>query len=1723
MKQIYLLILTFCLCTFGSLGNPEGTKELNTNGAASTILYLCNDFATHCNSANGQRSQFATYDATQSAPDNDRLYFTIANGSEAVYMGFKGTALTGNPARHIVYQIREKITGNIVQAELPLPTAGAGFISTFTQAELGPNQLIPLPPFNGYDAVIFTPPGAGTYYIEFSVRRNDNSQIYVGTFSLDLIDLTVANVPTLTAKPGRVYSKAWQFSESNRYYSTNYIISDDSIVTSAAFSNMQGGAWVQYCNQTGCGTTNWITDRKSLYHLQALYPQYKIFVNSPDPALFPPATTLGQIVSPPPWGDRFCNTGHILFHIHVNKPGNVELQMSFSGGYVTRLMNQPVVVGENLFDWDGLDGTIPTGVPVPNNITVTFTIKYINGLTNLPLYDVEGNQSGFTIALVAPAGASPAVFWDDTNISGGTNNSNPPGCVTPPCHSWSGTVPNGGWGNLNTVNTWWYNVSTTTSPAIITQFRIPQTLVFQQTPPFSFCENTSGHIFSVATDPNTDIYHFSYTPAAGVTITQATPGSNSITIDFGPGATSGTLSVYGSNTNCASNGPTSSVAITIVPLPLPVITGPASVCAGSTGNLYSTQTGKTNYQWSVSPGGFITSGGGTADHTAMVTWNTPGAGSVSVNFTDNGCTATNPVSYPVTVHSLPVPVITGVNVTCVNSTGNVYTTATGKINYVWNISAGGTITSGGTSTDNSITVSWSSAGPQMITVNYTEPATGCTAASPFIFNINVQALTVPTIFGLNDVCIGIPGMVYSTESGQANYIWTVSAGGLITGGGTSTDNTITITWNTTGAQQITVTYINPITGCNVATPTIYPVNVKPLPVPAISGNAALCSGSTGITYTTQSGQGSYVWGVSAGAAITAGGGTNDSYITVNWNAAGAQSISVNYNDAITGCTATAPVIYPVTVYPLPVPSNTGNTDLCEGTTGIVYTTEAGKLAYAWVVSAGGTATSGGGPADHTVTVTWHTAGAQTVSVEYTNNVTNCVSATPTVLNVTVKPLPFPGITGSNDLCSGSAGNVYTTDPGKLNYIWTVSPGGTITAGGGAANSTITVTWNTPGSKTVTVNYTDNITGCTAVAPTSFSVNVKPLPIPALSGPASACINTSGPVFTTDAGMNSYQWSIVPPSAGTITSGSGTNTVNVTWTQLGIHAITINYIHNITGCTAPAPTSQNVLVNTLPVPAIAGAGTICSGIPTTYTTQTGVSNYIWTVSAGGTIVSGGNVADPSVTVNWTTPGANSVSVNYTVGTGCTAGSPTVYPVTVNQSTPPVVTSPVNPICETYSTSYTVQAGMTGYTWAISTGGTFISPITGNSVAVLWNTAGARYIDVNFTNGFGCTPSAPTRYNVTVNALPVTTISQGPGPACQAAAHMYQVPPDPSCTFTWSVIPAGNGLISAGQGTAVATIDWVNAGNCTVSVTGTNNTTGCFSSGTFPVTVHPAPAPSFTACFDLKTTSTAKKFTLRGGTPYLPVQGVYSGNRVSYNAGSGYFEFDPFGASAGNYPVIYTFTNNYGCVTSTPAVTITVVNSSFSCGGDLTDVRDGKKYRTSTIGGRCWMKENLAYGTILSPESVPQTDNCIPEKYCLASDATCSAYGGLYQWNELMAYSSTSANQGLCPPEWHVPTETEWQTLITSITTGITPPADGVAGSFIKDIFLNPGFLALTKGIYYLNNTWSFATGSPTGTLYWTSTPGGSGRNIARGVNSINPSTSKYAGSRENAFSVRCVKD
>ncbi len=52
----------------------------------------------------------------------------------------------------------------------------------------------------------------------------------------------------------------------------------------------------------------------------------------------------------------------------------------------------------------------------------------------------------------------------------------------------------------------------------------------------------------------------------------------------------------------------------------------------------------------------------------------------------------------------------------------------------------------------------------------------------------------------------------------------------------------------------------------------------------------------------------------------------------------------------------------------------------------------------------------------------------------------------------------------------------------------------------------------------------------------------------------------------------------------------------------------------------------------------------------------------------------------------------------------------------------------------------------------------------------------------------------------------------------------------------------------------------------------------------------------------------------------------------------------------------------------------------------------------------------------------------EKYCYNNDTNiCATDGGLYQWNEMMQYSTSGGVQGICPTGWHLPTDSEWKTL------------------------------------------------------------------------------------------------
>ena len=539
-------------------------------------------------------------------------------------------------------------------------------------------------------------------------------------------------------------------------------------------------------------------------------------------------------------------------------------------------------------------------------------------------------------------------------------------------------------------------------------------------------------------------------------------------------------------------------------------------------------------------------------------------GNVSVIETNGACTVVNIVK-PVTVNARPVPTLNGPAQACVTSTGHIYTTEVGMTNYVWTVSAGGTITGGGTATDNSVTVTWNTTGVRTVSVNYTN-ASGCTAAVPTEKSVNVYPLPVPAITGNAVPCLNAPGNVYTTEPGMTNYVWTVSGGATITSGGGPANNTITITWNTLGAQSVSVNYTNGNL-CTAAAPTLFAVDVRPLPVPVIAGPTPVCRNSTGNVYSTHAGMTGYVWTVSAGGVITAGGTGNNS-VTVTWTTAGAQSVSVSYTNA-EGCTSAAPTVYPVLVNPLPVPVIAGPVSACLNSTGNVYSTAPLMTNYTWVISAGGTVTAGGTPTDNTVTVTWTTTGPKTVSVVYTDG-NGCTAASPTIYPVTINSLPIPTISGAAAACVTSTGNVYVTEPGMTNYTWAVSAGGFISAGGGIADNSVTITWNVAAPQTVSVNYS-NANGCTAATPTVKPITISPLPVPTITGPAAPCITSAGNVYTTEAGMNNYVWTV--SAGGTITGGGGAinNTVIVTWNTVGAQTVTVNYT-NANSCTAAAATS-----------------------------------------------------------------------------------------------------------------------------------------------------------------------------------------------------------------------------------------------------------------------------------------------------------------------------------------------------------------------------------------------------------------------------------------------------------------------------------------------------------------------------------------------------------------------
>jgi len=274
---------------------------------------------------------------------------------------------------------------------------------------------------------------------------------------------------------------------------------------------------------------------------------------------------------------------------------------------------------------------------------------------------------------------------------------------------------------------------------------------------------------------------------------------------------------------------------------------------------------------------------------------------------------------------------------------------------------------------------------------------------------------------------------------------------------------------------------------------------------------------------------------------------------------------------------------------------------------------------------------------------------------------------------------------------------------------------------------------------------------------------------------------------------------------------------------------------------------------------------------------------------------------------------------------------------------------------------------------------------------------------------------------------------------------------------------------------------------------------------------------------------------------PVDGTGSWEIILGEGGTLSDPTDPNSSFTGvpttDYKLTWTISTN--CVSLSDTVHIQFL----SCGLPITDDRDGKTYNTLQVNDQCWMAQNLNIGVRI-PGTNDQTDNAIIEKYCyLNSEANCDVYGGLYQWNEMMQYSTTQGIKGICPTGWHMPSDAEWTNFsdyvksqpnylcsnnVNNIAKAMASTSNWITSSTTCAIGNNllannaTGFTAQSGGFRTTDSGGSFFNQSTYG-YWWSSSASSTSYSHHRYLKNSSALLSRDTEYKSYGFSVRCLKD
>ncbi len=463
------------------------------------------------------------------------------------------------------------------------------------------------------------------------------------------------------------------------------------------------------------------------------------------------------------------------------------------------------------------------------------------------------------------------------------------------------------------------------------------------------------------------------------------------------------------------------------------------------------------------------------------------------------------------------------------------------------------------------------------------------------------------------------------------------------------------------------------------------------------------------------------------------------------------------------------------------------------------------------------------------------------------------------LVLTVNSALLDGSGPFNTTFNGSTG---TVTAGNLTGTASATGNGTV-SGTFVYNSSCGNARSTPYDLGVTVK--DN--GCGGkTASDIFRITVTRAAGPtAINGPATVCDPATVRTYTA-AGPTpaSYNWRVI---GGTIASGQGTSSVNVTWASANTTGTLILKGVSSYGC---ATDSVVKTVDIRPLPALVvapNAPSICLGASTTLTV-TGQAGLTYTWSGGGqTSTTNTLTVTPTVTTTYTVVGTD--------GTCTTSAS-----VTVTVTPPPVADAGADrSICPGVASTPLGTAPIVGatYSWSPATG--LSSTTVAQPTVTLPNTTGAPIVQVyTLTVSTGASCASVGTVRVTVN--PAATVDAGLArTTCSGVASvLLGTAAITGYTYSWS--PA-TGLSSPTVAQPTVTLPNTTGAPITATYTVTaTSPTGCTATSTVVVTVSPAavatPGPAISFCSG--TVSAPLGGTAVAGTTYswTPTTGLSNPN-------------------------------------------------------------------------------------------------------------------------------------------------------------------------------------------------------------------------------------------------------